>query len=234
MNEQGMSEISFEEVFTVDPDQTARSLFTRLEHGRAYAERLLEGLATGYLIALVESVCIREMLRHLDPITEVIVGSAVNIQHRAPVPPGNKSAARLDVPTRGAKDYVLGSSVRRPRGHLRRHLDAHGGLSRDYRKALGAQALNRRPPGAKRWQSAWQIDAGGRPCWARTSDQRIMHTTSAFAARFRFVVWTLSCLSAFPSSLYTFSTRSFARRWRGGNSSAVASTEFEKFYAKAE
>jgi len=43
-----------------------------------------------------------------------------------------------------------------------------------------------------------------------------MRTTSAFAARFRFVVWTLSCLSAFPSSLYTFSIRSFARRWHGG------------------
>jgi len=43
-----------------------------------------------------------------------------------------------------------------------------------------------------------------------------MRTTSAFAARFRFVVWTLSCLSAFPSSLYTFSARSFARRWHGG------------------
>lgn len=61
-----------------------------------------------------------------------------------------------------------------------------------------------------------------------------MRTTSAFAARFRFVVWTLSCLSAFPSSLYTFSFRSFARRWRSGNPSAVAFTEFEKFYAKAE
>jgi len=34
-----------------------------------------------------------------------------------------------------------------------------------------------------------------------------MRTTSAFAARFRFVVWTLSCLSAFPSSLYTFSLK---------------------------
>lgn len=44
----------------------------------------------------------------------------------------------------------------------------------------------------------------GRPCRARTCDQRIMRTTSAFAARFRFVVWTLPCLSAFPSSLYTF------------------------------
>lgn len=45
----------------------------------------------------------------------------------------------------------------------------------------------------------------GGPCRARTYDQGIMRTTSAFAARFRFVVWTLSCLSAFPSSLYTFS-----------------------------
>lgn len=90
MNEQGLSEISFEEVCTVDPNQTARSLFTRLEHGRGFAEHLLDGLATGYLIALVESICIREMLAHLDPVTEVIVGRAVNIQHRAPVPPGKQ------------------------------------------------------------------------------------------------------------------------------------------------
>lgn len=90
MNEQGLSTIAFEEVCTIAPNQTARSLFTRLEHGRVYAEHLLEGLATGYLIALVESVCIREMLEHLDPVTEVIVGRAVNIQHRAPVPPGKQ------------------------------------------------------------------------------------------------------------------------------------------------
>jgi fluoroacetyl-CoA thioesterase len=90
MNEQGTSEISFEEVCTVDPEQTARRLFAKLAHGNAYAHHLLEGLATGYLIALIESVCIREMLRHLDPVAEVIVGSAVNIQHRAPVPPGNQ------------------------------------------------------------------------------------------------------------------------------------------------
>ena len=55
----------------------------------------------------------------------------------------------------------------------------------------------------------WSFDvhSDGRPCWTRTNDQRIMPATSAFAARFRFVVWTLSCLSAFPSSLYTFSTQ---------------------------
>jgi hypothetical protein len=63
-----------------------------------------------------------------------------------------------------------------------------------------------------------------------------MHTTSAFAARFRFVVWTLSCLSAFPSSLYTFCLDSIeelrsALAWRFR---AAAFTEFEKFYVKAE
>lgn len=90
MNEQGISEVSFEEVCTVDPDQTARRLFAKLAHGNAYAIHMLEGLATGYLIALIESVCIREMHRHMDPATEVIVGAAVNIQPRAPVPPGKQ------------------------------------------------------------------------------------------------------------------------------------------------
>ncbi len=84
------TEISFEEVCTVDPDQTARRLFARLSHGNAYASRLVEGLATGYLIAIVESICIREMLREMNLTTEVIVGAAVNIRHRAPVPPGKQ------------------------------------------------------------------------------------------------------------------------------------------------
>src|SRR5436190_18177524 len=83
-------EISFEEVCTVDADQTARRLFARLSHGSAYAGRMVEGLATGYLIAIVESICIREMLRQMSLTTEVIVGSAVDIRHRAPVPPGKQ------------------------------------------------------------------------------------------------------------------------------------------------
>ena len=62
-----------------------------------------------------------------------------------------------------------------------------------------------------------------------------MLTTSAFAARFRFVVWTLSCLSAFPSSLYTFSPKGKASLGVSmAPSGALAFTEFEKFYFKAE
>ena len=83
-------EISFEEVCTVDADQTARRLFARLSHGNAYSARMVEGLATGYLVAIIESICIREMLRQMKPSTEVIVGVAVEIRHRAPVPPGKQ------------------------------------------------------------------------------------------------------------------------------------------------
>lgn len=83
-------EISFEEVCTVDADQTARRLFSRLSHGNAYASQMVEGLATGYLVAIVESICIREMFREMKLTAEVIVGAAVNIRHQAPVPPGKQ------------------------------------------------------------------------------------------------------------------------------------------------
>lgn len=88
MNEQGISQISFQEACTIHPDQTAKSLFSRLAHGTSYANHLLDGLATGYLVALIESVCIRELMHHMDPATQVIVGRAISIEHCAPAAPG--------------------------------------------------------------------------------------------------------------------------------------------------
>ena len=88
MNQQGVSEICFEETYRVPANQTARSLFARLPHGSAYAETLIECLATGYLVAVAESICIREMQRHVDHFAEVVVGRMVRVEHRAPIPPG--------------------------------------------------------------------------------------------------------------------------------------------------
>ncbi len=88
MNHQQVSEISFEETYTVPTNQTARSLFTRLPHGKHYAETLIECLATGYLIAVVESICIREMHRQIDPAVEVVVGRIIHLEHCGPIPPG--------------------------------------------------------------------------------------------------------------------------------------------------
>jgi fluoroacetyl-CoA thioesterase len=89
MNHQGVSEIFFEESYAVPADQTAKSLFARLPHGNGYAERLIECLATGYLVAVVESICIREMQQHVDAVAEVVVGRSIRIDHRGPIPPGS-------------------------------------------------------------------------------------------------------------------------------------------------
>jgi len=88
MNHQQVSEICFEETYIVPIDQTARSLFTRLPHGKHYAETLIECLATGYLIAVVESICIREMQLQIDPSVEVVVGRTIHLEHCGPIPPG--------------------------------------------------------------------------------------------------------------------------------------------------
>ncbi len=90
MNHQQVSEICFEETYTVPSDQTARSLFARLPHGRLYADVMIECLATGYLVAVVESICVREMQRQVDPAIEVIVGRTINVEHRGPILPGSR------------------------------------------------------------------------------------------------------------------------------------------------
>jgi predicted thioesterase len=89
MNHQGVSEISFEETYSVPPEQTARALFSRLPHGSDYAQRLIECLATGYLVAVIESNCIREMQRHVDSVLEVVVGRTIQLEHKGPIPPGS-------------------------------------------------------------------------------------------------------------------------------------------------
>lgn len=89
MNHQGGSEIFFEGSYTVPAEQTAKSLFARLSHGSRYAERLIECLATGYLVAVVESICIREMQHHVDAAAEVVVGRSILIDHHGPIPPGS-------------------------------------------------------------------------------------------------------------------------------------------------
>ncbi|MFC6284347.1 thioesterase family protein [Polaromonas aquatica] len=94
MNHQGVSEISFEETYCVPPEQTARALFSRLPHGSDYAERLIECLATGYLVAVIESICIREMQQHVDAATEVVVGRTIQLEHKGPIPPGSSLKLR--------------------------------------------------------------------------------------------------------------------------------------------
>ena len=93
MNHQGVSEIFFEESYTVPADQTAKSHYAQLPHGSGYAEQLIQCLATGYLVAVVESICIRAMQQHVDA-AEVVVGRTIRLHHRGPITPGSSLRLR--------------------------------------------------------------------------------------------------------------------------------------------
>ncbi len=83
-----VSQIFFSETYVVPAEYTAQTLFRLLPHGKAYADRMVKAMATGYLVAVLESICVREMQPHLDHAEETVVGTSVQCQHRAPIPPG--------------------------------------------------------------------------------------------------------------------------------------------------
>lgn len=88
MNHCEISQIFFRETYTVPKEQTARRMFSRLPHGKSYAARMINAMSTGYLVAMLESICAREMQPHLNHDEETVVGSSVQCQHCAPIPPG--------------------------------------------------------------------------------------------------------------------------------------------------
>ncbi len=82
MNHEAVSQIFFQESHDVSADQTAQNLFRLLAEGSAYADRLVDAMATGYLLALLESLCLREMHRYLDDEEEIVVGRSARWSSR--------------------------------------------------------------------------------------------------------------------------------------------------------
>ena len=87
MDHCAVSQLFFCEKYQVPPEQTARHLFGRLPHGKAYADRMVDAMATGYLVSVLESICARELQPLLDPDEETVVGSSIQFRHRAPIAP---------------------------------------------------------------------------------------------------------------------------------------------------
>ena len=83
MNPCVVSQIIFSETYKVPPEQTTQQMFRLLPHGNGYADRMIDAMATGYLVAVLESICAREMQMYLERDEELIVGSSVQCQHRA-------------------------------------------------------------------------------------------------------------------------------------------------------
>lgn len=99
MNHENLSQIYFVDFYAVPADQTARSLFARLPHGCGYADRMIECLATGYLLAVIESICIGRVQDCIAADEEVVVGLRVHLEHRRPMPPAARILIRGRVET---------------------------------------------------------------------------------------------------------------------------------------
>ena len=83
-----VSQILFSETYTVPAEQTSQRMFGVLPHGKSYSDRLLNSMANGYLVAVLESICAFALQAHVDHTEETIVVSSMQCQHRAPIPPG--------------------------------------------------------------------------------------------------------------------------------------------------
>lgn len=105
-----VSQLFFSEKYRVPPEQTARHLFGRLPHGKGYADRMVDAMATGYLVAVLESICARELQPLLDPDEETVVGSSVQCRHRAPIAPN--TLIKVD-------GFVIGIGDREATFHVR-------------------------------------------------------------------------------------------------------------------
>ncbi len=87
-NHQAISQIVFDERYTVPLDQTAPPLFSEFPPTADGAGNLVEAMAIAYLIAMLESICMRELLAFTDPRRETVAGVVVECRHRAPVAKG--------------------------------------------------------------------------------------------------------------------------------------------------
>lgn len=143
MNHENLSQIYFVDFYAVPADQTARALFARLPHGCGYADRMIECLATGYLLAVIESICIGRVHDHIEPDEEVVVGLRVHLEHRRPMPPAARILIRGRVETlsertvtfrvhaHDAQEVVCEALVTLailPRAHMEARIDAKRAL----------------------------------------------------------------------------------------------------------
>ena len=87
-NYQEISQIVFDERYAVPLDQTASVLFSEFPPAAAGPADLGDAMATAHLIAMLESICTRELRGFIDPRSETVTGIVVECRHRAPVAKG--------------------------------------------------------------------------------------------------------------------------------------------------
>jgi predicted thioesterase len=88
VNCEAVSQIAFDERYAVPVDQTAPLLFSEFPATADGPAGPVDAMATAYLIAMLESICTRELRGFIDPRCETVTGLVVECRHRAPVAKG--------------------------------------------------------------------------------------------------------------------------------------------------
>ena len=88
MKHSAVSQILFSETYTVPAEQTSQRMLAVLRDGGSYSDGLLNAMSNGYLIAVLESICARELQKYVDDDNELVLAADVRWQRRAPVAVG--------------------------------------------------------------------------------------------------------------------------------------------------
>jgi predicted thioesterase len=103
-------DFDFDSAFVVPEEHTARALFATLPHGAAFAHRMVAAMASGLLVAVVESVCAQQMQALLGA-DETLVGTKIEIAHERPALPGSVLTLRGRARASGGRETVFDVTV---------------------------------------------------------------------------------------------------------------------------
>jgi len=88
MNREEASQIIFDERHTVSPEETAHRKLRRVSPKQPHTDRLVDVMTSGQLVTLLESLCLRELQRYLDPEAERAVRHSIRLWYSAAIPRG--------------------------------------------------------------------------------------------------------------------------------------------------
>lgn len=107
MNHEGVGQIIFDERHTVSAEQTAHCPFRQLPLGQLRSGTCVDTVTTGQLVTLLESLCLAEVERYLDPDAERALGYSIELRFSAPIPLGALLRIRGWVHTIGDRDVTF-------------------------------------------------------------------------------------------------------------------------------
>jgi fluoroacetyl-CoA thioesterase len=107
MNREDAGQIVFDERHTVAAEHPVRRKLRQLPREQPHADGPVATMTGGRLVTLLESLCLRELQRCLDPATERAVGQSIRLRYSAAIPCGALLRIRGWVHSIGDRDVTF-------------------------------------------------------------------------------------------------------------------------------